>query len=174
LLGTPVLFVGDPGTICWGPRYYLLGTPVVRCRAPYGPRVTNFWRICGNFWRETGLSGVMALVGHPGIFCWAPRYASGGARARRKPLLKTPVPVYLRVGSASVRGASSENSILPRRWVNTGGQEDAQVPPRVPGARGGGRVRPRGVALPLPTASRRLSTGLRPIWWPSTVPAAGV
>src|SRR3712207_8701681 len=60
-----------PYTTLFRSRYYLLGTPVVRCRAPYGPRVTNFWRICGNFWRETGLSGVMALVGHPGSSCRA-------------------------------------------------------------------------------------------------------
>ena len=32
-----------------------------------------------------------ALVGHPGSFCWAPRYALGDAHARREPLLKPPV-----------------------------------------------------------------------------------
>jgi hypothetical protein len=32
-----------------------------------------------------------ALVGDPGSFCWAPRYALGGAHERRKLLLKAPV-----------------------------------------------------------------------------------
>jgi hypothetical protein len=31
------------------------------------------------------------FVGDPGTFCWAPRYALGGAHERRKPLLEAPV-----------------------------------------------------------------------------------
>jgi hypothetical protein len=40
---------------------------------------------------RNGVSGMTALVGHPGSFCWAPRYALGGAHERRKLLLKAPV-----------------------------------------------------------------------------------
>ena len=29
LLGAPVVLVEDPGNSCWGPRYFLLDTPVV-------------------------------------------------------------------------------------------------------------------------------------------------
>jgi hypothetical protein len=36
-------------------------------------------------------SGVTSLVGDPGTFCWAPRYALGAAHERRKLLLETPV-----------------------------------------------------------------------------------
>src|SRR5215208_981700 len=52
LLGTPVVLVGHPGTFCLAPRYVLLGTPVV-------------------------------LVGHPGRTCWAPRYVAGGVSPGR-------------------------------------------------------------------------------------------
>jgi hypothetical protein len=38
-----------------------------------------------------GASGITALVGYPGTFCWGPRYALGGAYERRKPLLEAPV-----------------------------------------------------------------------------------
>src|SRR5215213_2650265 len=45
LLGTPVVLVGDPGSICWRPRYFLLGTPVVLVGDPgstcWGPRYAS-------------------------------------------------------------------------------------------------------------------------------------
>jgi hypothetical protein len=48
LLGTPVVFVGDPGSACWGPRYVLGTVPKGQARVNLGLfvriAVTGIWQ----------------------------------------------------------------------------------------------------------------------------------
>ena len=76
MLGTPVILVGDPGSALWGVIRVWSNKLLMRLR---------------ELLTSNGACGMTALVGHPGSFCWAPRYALGGARERRKLLLEAPV-----------------------------------------------------------------------------------
>jgi hypothetical protein len=76
LLEAPVILVGDPGSALWGVIRLLSNKLLTHLR---------------ELLTSNGAPGMTALVGHPGSFCWGPRYALGGVHEKRKLLLEAPV-----------------------------------------------------------------------------------
>src|SRR5215208_5098537 len=84
LLGTPVLFVGHPGSACWPPRYFLLGTPVCCGWGITGSSWARFRLVCAQYWGKRPATGRRSLLGTPVVLVGHPGSGFGARVARLK------------------------------------------------------------------------------------------